>query len=66
MIGERDLFIEGRAKATIKINMLIDTITQPVNYDIYIYNILIQYVIEDGEPMRMRTGALPGSIAGPW
>ena len=30
-MAERELLIEGRAKATIKIKMLIVTITQPVN-----------------------------------
>ena len=30
MMAERELLIEGRAKATIKIKMLIVTITQPV------------------------------------
>ena len=32
MMAERELLIEGRAKATINIKMLIVTITQPIKY----------------------------------
>ena len=41
MMAERELLIEGRAKATINIKMLIVTITQPVysfkNKNIYFF-----------------------------